>query len=102
MGLTVTIALVPGKMLDADAAAWVLGVITIVMPFATVDLLASGLLLLVASAAWYALFALTGVPWSRVTALWLLSPAAVFLLAAVGATALEAYVAVPGATVLGL
>ena len=102
IGLTVAIALVAGKVLGSEGAAWVLGAITVVMPFATTDILASGLLLLIACAAWYALFAFNGVPWARITALWLLSPAAALLLAAVGATALEAYVAVPGATVLGL
>jgi hypothetical protein len=102
IGFTVAIALLAGKVLGSEGTAWVLGAVTVVMPVATMDLLAGGLLVLVASAAWYALFAFSGVPRARVTAFWLLSPAAALLLAAVGATALEAYVAVPGATVLGL
>lgn len=102
IGFTVALALVAAKVLAHNGAAWVLGAITVIMPFATMHVLSSGLLVLVASAAWYALFALNGVVWARITALWLLSPAAVLLLAAVGATALEAYVAVPGATMLGL
>ena len=84
---------------DRSVAVGILGTASVAGPIATLDLALAGLVILMACAAWFTLSTL-GVRWARWVALGGLSAATMLLAAAVGIATVEAYTAVPAASMV--
>lgn len=101
-GTALTMPLVAAAVrLDRDrrVAIGILGAASVTGPMATLDLALAGLVVVMACAAWFTLSTL-GVRWARWVALGGLSVAAMLLAAAVGIGTLEAYTAIPAASMV--
>jgi len=99
-GLTMPlIAAAVGLDKSRGVAIGVLAGVSVVGPVATWDLALAGLVAVMASAGWFALSTL-GVKWARWIALGGLSVVATLLAAAVGIATLEAYTAIPAASMV--
>lgn len=101
-GAALTMPLVAAAVgLDKQRSVTVglLAAASVVGPVATLDLAFAGLVVVMACSAWFALSTM-GVKWARWVALGGLSVATILLAASVGLTTLEAYTAVPAATMV--
>ena len=87
------------RRFGATVMAWSFGVVTALVPAFSTSVELAGLSLLLSSAAWYAV-STRGLRFARWLALGLLTPAAACLVFGLGVTALEAYTAVPAASMI--